>query len=89
MSTDFPAKVEATPELIARAFWELDALGQAQFFSALHDITKEESTYGLGEMQWCYMCDEINKDPKAKDQACSMMAWIFNHATDFLSRNVP
>ena len=81
--------VDVTPLLLAQLFWEMDAIRQAEFFSALHDITDKESTYGLGEMQWCYMGKEINKDPKAKAQACSMMAWLFNHTTNFLSERLP
>lgn len=81
------SEVRVTPELLARAFWEMTSEEQAGFFAALHDITEKESTYGLGEMQWCYMSDDIEKNPKAKAQACSMMVWIFNRATDFLSRN--
>jgi hypothetical protein len=84
VKTEFMATVEATPEQLAQAFWAMDAESQAEFFAQLHDITERESTYGLGEMQWCYMSDEIEKNPKAKAQACSMMVWIFNRATDFL-----
>jgi hypothetical protein len=85
MSTTFNAEVSVTPKHMAAAFWAMAADEQAEFFSELHDIAEKESTYGLGEMQWCYMCDEIEKNPKAKAQACSMMVWIFNRATDFLS----
>ena len=77
--------ITATPKLVAELFWSLDSVQQAQFFSELHDITEKQASYGLGEMQWCYMSDEIDKLPKAKAQACSMMVWIFNRATDFLS----
>jgi hypothetical protein len=80
-------EVSATPKLLAELFWALDSVQQAEFFEELHDITEKQSTYGLGEMQWCYMSNEIDKRPKAKAQACSMMVWIFNRATDFLSRH--
>jgi hypothetical protein len=83
---EFEAKVKATPKDLARAFWAMTSEEQANFFAELHDITEAESTYGLGEMQWCYMSDEIDRNPKAKAQACSMMVWIFNRATDFLDR---
>ena len=82
------SEVNITPRLMAEAFWDMDAAEQAEFFEELHTITSEKSTYGLGEMQWCYMGQEINNSVKAKEQACSMMAWIFNHATDFLSRSL-
>ena len=77
---------QITPEILANAFWNLDARQQAEFFVHLHNVTTKEGTYGLGEMQWCYMGKEINKNKKAKEQACSMMAWIFNHSTDYLER---
>lgn len=80
------ASVKADPELVATLFWEMNAAQQAEFFSKLHDLTSATS-YGLGEMQWCYLSDELDKDPKAKDQACAMLAWVFNHATDYLDRN--
>lgn len=80
------SEIEITPKILASAFWEMSAQEQAEFFAELHDITEKGSTYGLGEMQWCYMSQEIEKNPKAKAQACSMMVWIFNRATDFLSR---
>lgn len=83
---EIKSKYKVTTEFLAKAFWNLSASEQAEFFEALHDLTIKESSYGLGEMQWCYMSDEIDKRPKAKAQACSMMTWIFNRATDFLSR---
>jgi len=87
--TTFKIEIEQiTPEVLANAFWNLDARQQAEFFEHLHDVTTEQSTYGLGEMQWCYMSNEINNSKKAKEQACAMMAWVFNHSTDFLSRGI-
>jgi hypothetical protein len=83
---DIKSQVTASPALLAQMFWAMSSTEQAEFFEALHDLTYKESSYGLGEMQWCYMSDEIEKRPKAKAQACSMMTWIFNRATDFLSR---
>lgn len=84
---ELKSQVNASPELLAQMFWAMSAEEQAEFFEALHDITNKESSYGLGEMQWCYMSDAIEARPKAKAQACAMMVWIFNRATDFLSRN--
>lgn len=77
--------VEVSPRLIAEAFWNMDAEQQAEFFAELNDVIGD-SAYGHGEAQWCAMGIEINKRIKAKEQACSMLAWIFNHATDFLER---
>jgi hypothetical protein len=75
-----------TPEILANAFWNLSASQQAEFFEHLHDVTVLDGAYGNGELQWCYMGQEINKSTKAKEQACSMLAWVFNHATDFLDK---
>jgi ABC-type Na+ transport system ATPase subunit NatA len=83
---EFSAKVVVTPHQVARAFWEMTSSEQAQFFAELHDITEKESKYGLGEMQWSYMSEDIEANPKAKKQACAMMVWIFNRATNFLER---
>lgn len=84
--------IESDPKILAAAFWEMCNDQQAQFFADLHDIiTKDHennpSAYGLGELQWCDMSRQIEKNPKAKEMACAMMVWIFNHSTDFLSRS--
>jgi hypothetical protein len=81
---EIEADFDLTPKQVAQAFWELSDTEQAQFFAELHDITKD--IYAGSELQWCYMSQEIEKNPKAKLQACRMMVWIFNRATDFLSR---
>jgi hypothetical protein len=78
--------VEITPRLMAKAFWDLHAGEQAEFFAELNDVIGD-SAYGHGEAQWCAMSIEIEKNRKAKEQACSMFAWVFNRATDFLSRS--
>ena len=85
------AKAEAifdiTPKMMAQAFWNMDAQEQAMFFAELNDVIGN-SAYGHGEMQWCYLADELNKNKKAKEQACAMLAWVFNHATEFLNRSL-
>lgn len=80
--------LQVTPRLLAEAFWGLSDVQQAEFFAELNDVIGE-SAYGHGEMQWCYLADELDKNLKAKEQACSMMAWFFNRTTEFLSRPVP
>lgn len=79
--------VEVTPRLMAELFWDLSADEQADFFAELNDVIAD-SAYGHGEAQWCAMSIEINKNKKAKEQVCSMLAWVFNHATNYLSRSI-
>lgn len=83
---EMKTKAQVTPKLLAELFWNMSDMEQAEFFEELHDLTEEQSTYGLGEAQWYCMSQHINKSPKAKAQACSMMVWIFNYATNFLDR---
>ena len=83
--------VEITPRLMAEAFWQLDSKQQASFFSHLHDVVSDyakehKEAYSLGEMQWLYMGEDINKDAKAKEMACAFLAWVFNHSTEYLER---
>jgi hypothetical protein len=83
------SEVPLTPKLIADAFWNLNSIEQAEFFSELHDIVlgKEWPAHSLGEMQWFYMSDEIEKNPKAKKMACALASHIFVRATDYLRRS--
>lgn len=85
------SEVPLTPKLLAEAFWNLDSTEQAAFFAELHDILdgREWPAHSLGEMQWLYMSDEIEKNPKAKKMACTLASHIFVRATDYLTRNVP
>lgn len=85
------SEVPLTPKLLAAAFWELDSSEQADFFSELHDLLDgiEWPAHSLGEMQWLYMSDEIEKNPKAKKMACALASHIFLRATEYLTRSVP
>lgn len=82
------SEVTLTPKLLAEAFWGLDSTQQADFFSELHDILdgQEWPRHSLGEMQWLYMSDEIEKNPKAKRMACTLASHIFLRATEYLTR---
>ena len=84
------SEVPLTPKLLAEAFWELSSIEQAEFFSELHDILDggKFPAHSLGELQWMYMSDEIEKNPKAKRMACAMTANIFVRASDYLSRAI-
>lgn len=87
------AAVKITPQMMAEAFWNMDDDQQAEFFAELHNVVTEYGkthweAYGLGEMQWLRMGEKINKNAKSKEMACAMLAWVFNHATDFLDRKL-
>jgi len=84
------SEVPITPKLLAEAFWNLSSIEQAEFFAELHDILdgKEWPAHSLGEMQWMYMSDEIEKNPKAKRMACALAANIFVRASDYMSRRI-
>jgi hypothetical protein len=84
------SEISITPKLLAEAFWGMSDREQAQFFEELHDLLdgKEWPAHSLGEMQWLYMSNEIEKSPKAKRMACTLASHIFNRATDYLSREM-
>lgn len=88
---DIKASIELTPELMAIAFWNWEDSKQCQFFEELNKVISEDyktnkNAYSLGEMQWLYMGDCLNKNPKAKEMACAMLASIYLHATNFLEK---
>ncbi len=76
-----PHEVALTPEVIARAFWNMGTDGQTKFFESLADVITEESphAYGYGEMQWCCLRDELMKNPKANSmhKALSLFAYDY------------
>jgi hypothetical protein len=85
------ASVDIAPKMMAEAFWNMDSKQQAMFFVHLYDVIKEDhltnaNAYGLGELQWLYMSNDIEKFPKAKEMACAMTAQIFVKSTDYLTR---
>lgn len=59
---DVLASVEATPEIVARLFWELDAEQQASFFSELDRIAGVKLC-----MQMAGAVDAIRKRSEAGD----------------------
>ncbi len=80
---DVKMSVELTPEVLAKAFWNLASDGQAQFFAELHDCVEESNDrhnrlYGLGEIQWCYMMEDIRKNVKANKMYMALSAFAFD-----------
>ena len=57
------SKVEITAEVLANAFWNMDTAQQADFFEELAKRIQSQSphAYSYGEMQWCYLKDEMRK----------------------------
>jgi len=61
-----PQVVSLTPEILAKAFWAMGSDGQAAFFDALGKVVEEDNltntkSYSYGELQWCYLKDELRK----------------------------
>ena len=76
--------VELTPELMAEAFWCMNSEEQTQFFSALNAVIKNDDnpksvTYSLGELQWFFMGDHLEKDKPARDMLMAMAAPMYLH----------
>lgn len=81
--------ISITPRMMAEAFWNMTDLEQVEFFAELHDVINKDKTPGActwscGEMQWLYMADALNKNLKAKEMACAIMANVFLHSTNFM-----
>lgn len=89
--TIIQTNVQLTPKQVAEAFWSLDNIQQAQFFEELHDLLEGRPypEHLLGETQWMYMSDEIEKRPKAKRMACVLASHIFIKATNYMEHNLP
>lgn len=88
--TTIKADIQLTPKQLAEAFWQLDNIQQAQFFEELHDLLdgRPYPEHSLGETQWMYMSDEIEKRPKAKRMACLLTSHIFIRATNYMKHNL-
>ena len=82
--------LELSPEIVAKAFWNMDCEQQVSFFSALAAETKktqEEASKSkswwfvgeYGEMQWCHLKDEIRKNPEALKQYQALGVWAFEY----------
>lgn len=59
-------QVLITPEILAKALWGMDCVQQADFLDALGAVIEKDhvtnnSAYGYGELQWCYLKDELRQ----------------------------
>ncbi|MEE4652798.1 hypothetical protein V2L06_20445 [Pseudomonas alliivorans] len=77
----FPVKI--TPDLLAKAFWGMDTQQQADFFESLAAHIQKESphAYGFGEMQWCWLQDELRQP--GREEANQMHMALSAFAFDF------
>ena len=60
------AEIELTPEIVADWFWKQSTTEQADFLEALAKRIEAETgpravTYGFGELQWCYLKEELRQ----------------------------
>lgn len=78
-------KVELTPEVVAKAFWEMDTVGQADFFECLARCIQEKTpnAYRYGELQWCYLKDELRQPHRklANEMHMSLSAFAYDFWT--------
>lgn len=75
--------VQITPEILAKAFWGMDTQQQADFLESLanHIETSSPHAYGFGEMQWCFLQDELRRP--GREQANKMHMALSAFAFDF------
>lgn len=80
------ACVNATPQLLATSFWAMNSAEQAEFFAELnkaiqHSYATEPKSWAwsLGEMQWLYLGDELDKNQPAREMLMAMAAPMYLH----------
>jgi hypothetical protein len=78
-------KVLLTPEVLARAFWALGCEQQADFLDSLGAVIDEDhktnkNSYSYGELQWCYLKDELRKPgrERANNVHMALSAFAFD-----------
>jgi len=78
--------VQITPEIIAKAFWCMDDIQQAEFFEHLYnEVSKTNGAYSLGEMQWLAMKNQI---VKRGEKASKMFLAFSVFAYDFVNQKI-
>lgn len=77
-------QMEITPQLMAEAFWNMDSTQQTEFFSELAKVINKDyevnkKAYSLGELQWCFMSDEMRKEEnkEARDMLMTMASFLY------------
>jgi len=84
------ATVELTPAMLAQAFWGMGSDQQTEFFRELKQVVTAEYAanpkswaWGLGEMQWLYMGEAMEKDGPAREMLMAMAAPLYMHTLMF------
>ncbi len=79
-------EVQITPEILAKAFWSMDCEQQADFLDSLGaeieaDHITNKNSYSYGELQWCYLKDELRRP--GRDRANNVHMAFSAFAFDF------
>lgn len=80
MILETQSTTEVTPELLAKAFWDMGATEQARFWSAVKDeATKSEGDMAQYRMQVQshFMCAELSN--QGRDALMTLAAPVFMH----------
>ncbi|WP_443692727.1 hypothetical protein [Pseudomonas sp.] len=79
-------KVTITPEILAKAFWSLGSIGQADFLDALGSVIEEDfktnrQAYQYGELQWCHLKSELRQPgrERANNVHMSLSAFAYDY----------
>ncbi|MEG0969455.1 MAG: hypothetical protein RSG92_29275 [Pseudomonas sp.] len=77
--------VSLTPEILAKAFWSMDCEDQAKFFDELGKVIEvdhvtNKHSYSYGELQWCYLKDELRRPgmERANNVHMALSAFAFD-----------
>lgn len=84
--TTATAIIEITPAMMAESFWAMGSRQQVEFFEELARVIKDDhktnnSAYALGELQWHFMCGEMDGDKyrAPRDMLMSIAAPLYLH----------
>ena len=91
--TNATANIKVTPEIMAQAFWAMESTEQIKFFSELVKVIKEDHktnpyAYNLGELQWCYMAEDMKKkeNQEAKYMLMTMASFLYWHTLNYMEK---
>ena len=91
--TNATANIKVTPEIMAQAFWSMGSDEQIKFFSELAKVIREDhktntSAYNLGELQWCYMAEDMKKkeNQESKDMLMTMASFLYWHTLNYMEQ---
>lgn len=73
---------DITPQVMAERFWSMGSDEQADFFKYLAAEIKNRNpkpAYEYGEMQWCYLVDDLKKDAEAWNMYLALSSFAFEY----------